>query len=647
MKAFFSVLLLLLSPLANAVESWEAGRIDYNEDSAEIAAFVNVPKNIQLQIVLCAKNEPLSYRFSLIFPESFDISSLFKVKISSGGESTQAFAQINGNTLDFQLDPLVFVNLSYVPDLAIEFEPDDAAFLGIPQTLNISMYDADIAIKQIAAECNYLCTNEDFSCEIPLVSAILWPHDGFMDDDTIKIDELCTQGSDKAYSFNLSEECKLALNNKFQSIGIEPLSFLDSLFHDENSAYVKFKNNWDNAIASIAKGKKAPEASQNAPDLNAQNQNTQENVNKEPPVNDPYADLKIEDRDWYLALYSFFGSRKVIEYPASYFEVLDLEEDPTTLLYNIDSRYEIEALKYTSVLMHNGKYDKKVTDLVNNSMLEWRDFYRDLIADLPLIKQAQALRPLLYRSMLNRLWILAGKPQTIELQQKHIFVQGTNHQLTTSDLLEKKCSYFDGVRGDEFFYATQECMSAINEELEKHDLLIDEYKVLKQRWDVFAKAWKNSIFYSDSQDEEVGESLQSGFSFTLLSTFKIYGYGDYFLLRDCISSRDLDICSFEEKGLHNTYNLELNNRLTAIDAVSKDDAKVLKDLSDKWQIYYKELKKYLQVLVNTHKLPQWQASFVLGVADIIQTNTVLNAAYYKEELPDITLDSFDGDLKEE
>ena len=35
-----------------------------------------------------------------------------------------------------------------------------------------------------------------------------------------------------------------------------------------------------------------------------------------------------------------------------------------------------------------------------------------------------------------------------------------------------------------------------------------------------------------------------------------------------------------------------------------------------------------------------------GVAAIMQTNAVLNAPYYKEELPDISLDSFDGDVQE-
>ena len=66
----------------------------------------------------------------------------------------------------------------------------------------------------------------------------------------------------------------------------------------------------------------------------------------------------------------------------------------------------------------------------------------------------------------------------------------------------------------------------------------------------------------------------------------------------------------------------------------------------KWQIYYDELDKYLKSLVDTHKIPAWRAYMVKGVAAIMQTNAVLNAPYYKEELPDISLDSFDGDVQE-
>ncbi len=157
---------------------------------------------------------------------------------------------------------------------------------------------------------------------------------------------------------------------------------------------------------------------------------------------------------------------------------------------------------------------------------------------------------------------------------------------------------------------------------------------------------KKSIFYSESADDAAGEHLLTGLSLPMLSAYKIYGFGDYFLLRDCISSRDQDICSFEERSLYNTYQLELNNRLAAIDAVSKDDALALKALNDKWQIYYEELDKYLKSLVAVHKIPAWRAYMVKGVAAIMQTNAVLNAPYYKEELPDISLDSFDGDVQE-
>lgn len=621
MKLIFLFLFMLIAPVAVAVESWEAGRIDYDDGTSEIAAFINTPEKIQLQIVLCARNEPINYRFSLIFPEPLEYSAFFKVKVSSAGDTTQAFAELNGNTLDFQLDPSVFVNLPDAPDLSIEFEKDDAEFLGIPQVLNIPVYGADVTIKQIAAECGYLCVNEDFKCESPLVSAILWPRSGFIDDSVSKLDEVCTRGSDKAYSFNLSDKCKQALDLRFAAIGFEPLSFLDKLFHGKDSSYAKYRSTWNEALSAL-KTKADPQK----------------------PKVEPEIASEVDDYDWYLALYSILGSRKLTNYPASYFAVLDLEEDPTTLLYNTDSRYDVETLKYMSVLLRSS--DDNVDKLIEKAISEWRNFYRDLSVSLPLIKEAQALRPLLYRSMLLRLWILAGKPQPIELKQDQMFVQGTDNKYSTDDALEKKCAYFDGVRGDEFFYASNECVDAIRQTLKQSDLINDEYHLLREKWDDYAKDWQKSIFYSESVDDAVGDHLLTGLSLPMLSAYKIYGFGDYFLLRDCISSRDQDICSFEERSLYNTYQLELNNRLAAIDAVSKDDALALKALSDKWQIYYDELDKYLKSLVDTHKIPAWRAYMVKGVAAIMQTNAVLNAPYYKKELPDISLDSFDGDVQE-
>lgn len=622
MKTFFPFLLLLSSAFAGAAEPWEAGRIDYNDGTAEIAAFVNTPQKIQLQIVLCAKNEPINYRFSLIFPESLESSAFFKVKISSAGDTTQAFAELDGNTLDFQLDPSVFVNLPDAPDLSVEFEKDDADFLGVPQVLQIPMYGADITIKQIAAECGYLCINDDFKCQSPLIAAILWPRSGFIDDSVSELDELCTRGSEKAYSFNLSDKCKQALDLRFAAVGFEPLSFLDKLFHGKDANYVKYRRHWNEAL-STRKTMKDP----HNPDVEAE------------------IAAEVDDYDWYLALYSIFGSRKLSDYPASYFAVLDLEEDPTTLLYNIDSRYDVETLKYVSVLLRDS--DDNVDALIEKAISEWRLFYRDLSVSLPLIKEAQALRPLLYRSMLLRLWILAGKPQPIELSQKQMFVQGTDNKYTTDDVLEKKCAYFDGIRGDEFFYSSSSCTNAIRQALKKSDLINAEYKTLKAKWDDFADSWKKSVFYTDDAAGEDDGTLVTGLSLPLLSVYKIYGFGDYFLLRDCISSRDQDICSFEARNLYNTYKLELNNRLAAIDAVSKDDAAALKELSDKWQVYYDELNTYLKILVDSHKIPAWRACMVKGVAAVTQTNTILNAPYYKEELPDISLDSFDGDVQEE
>ena len=132
--------------------------------------------------------------------------------------------------------------------------------------------------------------------------------------------------------------------------------------------------------------------------------------------------------------------------------------------------------------------------------------------------------------------------------------------------------------------------------------------------------------------------------------FKLYGFGDYFLLRECISSRDMDICGYEAHKAYYTYSKEYKYRLESITNVSDEDGKNLNDLNELWLDYYHTLDDYLDELVDKGYLPQWRASFVKGLACIIQTTALLNFPYDRAELPDVSLKNdtnMDGDVIDE
>ena len=606
MMAAVAVLTIGLSANATALTLWEAGRLDYPDGNAEVAAFVNGPQGTQLQAVLCAKNESDKNRLSLLLPEFFDTAFMFEVTLTCNELQTTVYAELSGNALELQLDDDFYLKLANSHTLTLSFKPQDAAYLHLPVSIDLPLLGASEVMQQVASQCVLLCLNEDFKSREGLLSALLWPQAGFNRDRFGNVDELCTKPNfHGGYNFNFTDSCRLTLDRFYAREGQGPLSFLYALFHGEG-AYQKYKTLWNDAVAQLSVG--------------------------------PLADLGwADDEEWYLGLYALAGTRPVDEYPQSYFNILHVASDPTTLLYDIDNRYEMETLKYVSVLMRRLQPSYQTRQALEQALNAWSDFYRQLTALQPYILKAQALRPVMYRLMLQRIWRLAGRPQGLDLRPEYAFVQGTGNKTITQDALEKKCAYFEGMRGDEFFFGSDDCIHAIHSEMRHAGLITDDYPQLLQAWDDFATAWSNSIFYSDSADDAVGEHLRSNLALTLLTACRVYGFGDYFLLRECISTRDGDICSLErERALHSLEH-ELSNKVNAIAAVSREDAQELQQLHAKWLNYQDKLTAYVAELERRGHLSWWRAQLVLGMSGVLQTNAVISAPYYREELPDETL----------
>ena len=146
----------------------------------------------------------------------------------------------------------------------------------------------------------------------------------------------------------------------------------------------------------------------------------------------------------------------------------------------------------------------------------------------------------------------------------------------------------------------------------------------------------SSPFYNDSLDDAIGENKRANLTLITLSLFKEYGFGDYFQIRECLSSRDSDICSYESNKYYSTYTKEFNYRLDSISNVSADDANSLNELNNLNLEYYHALELYLDDLVSSNTIPLWRADFIKSLASIVQTNAMLNFAYSREELPDIS-----------
>lgn len=612
-KTLLAVLILMQGSVQAQPAMWEAGRLDYINGHAEVAAFVNAAGNTQLQVVLCSKNEPQNYRVTLLLPKVFDVSQIFEVKIECDSLKTDAFAELNGNSLEFQLDSNVYTSLPDTPNFTITFNKEDAQYLEIPEVIDIPMVGAAQVLSRVASECTVLCLNDDFSCRKALVSSVLWPRGGFSDESKAAATHLCTKMTEDGLAFELTNACKVTLNRFYEREGKGPLSFLEALFADESGSFSRYVELWNHTVGMMANGPVGIKA---------------------------YAD----DREWYLLLYTLAGGEKVIDLPLSYQHILQHGEDPTTLIYDIENRYEMENLKYTSVLMRRNQSSISIMNAIDNALKVWQEFYRDFTYALPVSRQAQALRPLIYREMLMRVWRMAGMPQGLNYHPEFAFVQGTGGKTVTHEALEKQCAYFEGVRRDEFFFATPDCIRGIETGIRHQGFKNEYYDEVIKAWDTFAKAWKESQFYQESVDDAVGEHLHSSLGLTLLSMFRIYGFGDYFLLRSCISTRDNDICSFEAQRSYNQLTHEFHNKLASIMAVSRSDGKKLQELQDLWQNYQDTLEFYLNHEVMRGALPLWRAELVKGVSAIVQTDAIINAPY-REEMPDVTLDGSEDDFE--
>ena len=597
---------------SNAALMWEIGELNYPSGESEVSAFINTQGQTQLQTVLCTRNLRYDHRFTLLLNKPSPSDMVIQAKLNSDHLESIAYGEVQDNAIDFQVEEEILTDLPDTSHLEFNFDEIDAQYLGLPQKLEIPMLAADLSIRHVASECTFLCLNNGFSCSQRLLSAILWPRDFFSKAQNLDdIDFLCTEKTKRGSShFNLTAGCKFALDRFYRHDGNGPLSFLNNLFNGENSLYEQYQRDWNNAVNQSHQGALS-------------------------------ADIYARGEEWYLLLYALVSNKHILNFTNSYYEIKNSKSDPTTLVYDIDNRYELESLKYTAVLLRRFQGSLQLKEAISKALKSWAEFYRELQTILPLINQAQAIRPIIYRTMLMRVWKLAGKPQGIVLDPKKAFRQGSENKTVTGDYLEKTCAFFDGANAEEFYFASDECIRGIYASLRGEGLKTDKFAAVVESWDAFAKMWNSSVFFTDSIDDAVGEHLRSNLGLALISLFREYGFGDYFLMRQCLSSQDDDICEYESKKAYDTYVQELQNRIDAIGEVSVEDAKILGQLSNLWQDYYKNLSIYVDDLVERGKVLPWRAGFVKGTAIVVQTNALLNFPYDREELPDESLENSD------
>lgn len=800
--------------------SWEAGRLDYTHGGSEVAAFVNAKENLQLQVVLCSQNQPSAYRMSVLLPHAHKASGIIPVKLEVDGATTHVYAEIVGNSMEFQVGTSFLITLPDSPTFTMTFKLEDAKYLHIPKVINFPMDRADLVLSEVAKSCAILEDQQNFTISRPLISGILWPRHGFnhsklpdakdenerptlseqakknglsvskqSDEDRrwtdpnwspeivpsapalnpryVDVDTVClrypktsdkrkvsraimgsnalaataivsanspsvshsspsssamaaavasdaiasgssdmrlqhahdmvdhvsddhkgsasataahsgtavssanknaadtaassaaagAKGSSTAQgeegidrsgsaakqgdwskeslgskrnehvanvvnglvstihphddmpSFVLSDKCKAALDKVYEEQGKEALSFLPDLFKDPTGSYQRYLLLWNTVLSDTARMDfKSP-------------------------------DTTLDEYDYYLTLFSLFSDTRITQYPQSYYDILRLREDPSTFLYAMDNRYELETVKYSSVL------NRRLTGFVSprrnakEALRSWNQFYQELSMALPPIAKAQALRPVLYRQMLMRFWRLAGYPESLHLRPEYSFVQGSKGRTITREPLEQKCSTFEGSEGDEFFYASDDCIRGIQSDLRALGYVNKDYQAVLNSWEVFSKAWTSSIFFNVDEQYTTSDHIRSGIGITLLSMFKTYGFGDYFLLRKCISSRDSDICAYEADKYFDSYLSDFRKTVSAVSEVSGNDARELKRLNDLWEQYYENLTTYTNNLVKKGRMPAWRAEFVRGVAATSQAESVLNTLYYRRsqvEVEEIT-----------
>lgn len=612
--SYLSFLLLAGSvQVSQAANIWEAGELTYPNNETEISAFINTEGNTQLQAVLCTKDSTNSYRFTLLLPEKLDSDSVIKVIIKTDDNEVEAYAEVSGNSMDIQIDESLMLSIPDSTKMTLSFDKDDADYLKIPAAIEVNMHGADMTIRNVASECTALCLGNGFKCNYPLLSSLLWPRDQYRNVQIDDIDDLCTTAVMPGYfKFTPTKSCKLALDRFYKKEGVGPLSYVYKIFKDKNSIFQQYVKNWNEAVALC-----------------------------------PYSALDLpvtaSDKEWYLILYSLVGKNHIREFPSSYYSVKKYTDDPTTLIYDIDNRYEMELLKYSSVLYRRVKGSVSAVNAVEKALKTWQDFYRQLVSALPSIHQAQAVRPVVYREMMLRVWNLAGKPTGLKILPENMFRQGTNGRPVTTEPLETQCSFFEGSGGDQFFFASEDCIKGFNDYMRTSPLNSKLYQNVVDSWNKFASNWAASQFYTDGIDDAVGEHPQANLALTIMSLFKLYGFGDYFLLRECISSRDADICGYEQHKAYSTYTKEFNNRLDSITNASDKDGSKLNALNELWLDYYHNLEEYLKDLVQRNIIPLWRAEFAKAIACVVQTNAILNFPYDREEFPQLSDDEeFEG-----
>ncbi len=690
-----------LSNVANTVGmiggAWEAGRLDYVYGGAEVAAFVNTKEQVQLQLVLCAHNEAAPYRMSVLLPHDPNASGIIPVKLLVDGTETSVYAEIVGNALEFQVGANFIITLPESPTFEMVFTKEDAAYLNIPTVVSFPMERANLALSQVAKSCTILCKEQGFTCNIPLISGILWPRDGFNSasafadtsaDSTYKnngsaiasnlsshitdkgdleknkggssssssaagltadypsvpvdLDRLCLHyeemhrtgtesdkrnrekerairhavehekkgresglvssidKSDSLPLFVLSRKCREGLDLVYERSAKDALGFLRDLFLNPTGQYQQYALLWNSAVIDSAK------------------------------LQWQHKERQVSDYDYYLALFSLFSDHPIAQYPQSYYDILRYNDDPSSFLYAIDNRYELEMVKYFSVLYRRARNSLSLSRNLELAVNAWMQFYQDFTMSLPPIAKAQALRPVIYRQMLMRIWRLAGYPETLRLIPQNAYVQGTNGKTRTNEPLEANCSIFEGSNGDQFFFASNKCISSISRDLRNLGFVNEDYQNVLQAWDRFATAWRASVFYRKEENDVIGAHSRAGIALPLLSLYKVYGFGDYFLLRKCIASRDSDICAYTSYLATNSYSSELRKAISYISEMSSTDGRKLKELSDLWQQYLDSLKTYTDNLVERERIEQWRAYFILGIATNIQSEAIVSTLSYRQ-----------------
>ena len=132
----------------------------------------------------------------------------------------------------------------------------------------------------------------------------------------------------------------------------------------------------------------------------------------------------------------------------------------------------------------------------------------------------------------------------------------------------------------------------------------------------------------------------------MLSMFKNYGFGDYFLLRKCISSRDSDICAYEADKYFDSYDSDFRKTVATVAEVSGEDARSLKRLNELWLSYYDSLSTYASNLVKRGRMESWRAEFVKGVAVTAQAESLISTLFYSRGESDEIGEFYEDDFQD-